>query len=160
MRPAALRGKAYLAIIEHMSTLETAIKLATDAHSGQLDMSGQPYILHPIRVMLRVSHPSTRIVAILHDVIEDTPITLAEIERHGFSQEIIEALRLVTHDKDSLGYVEYVQRIRDSENTIAIEVKLADLADNMDPLRLKHLKPGHRRVLQDKHRAALKILQK
>jgi (p)ppGpp synthase/HD superfamily hydrolase len=143
-----------------MSDLNKAIEIATRAHAGQMDMSGQPYILHPLRVMLRLTNPVARMVAVLHDVIEDTHVTEADIKRAGFSSEVMAALRLVTHDKKSIGYLEYVQRIRDSKNTIAVQVKIADLLDNTDPARLKHLKPKVRDSMQKRHLAALGLLKR
>jgi guanosine-3',5'-bis(diphosphate) 3'-pyrophosphohydrolase len=79
-----------------MSTLEKAIQLSAKAHEGQVDKAGQPYIIHPIRVMLRVEDDSERIAAILHDIVEDTDITLDNLTSAGFSKEIVEAVKALT----------------------------------------------------------------
>lgn len=110
-----------------MSTLENAIRIAAAAHDGVKDKQGQPYILHPLRVMLRCINPDAQIVGVLHDVVEDTDLTLEDIAREGFSQPILEALKLVTHEK-AVAYATYV--IGCKANAIAREVKLADLNDN------------------------------
>lgn len=116
-----------------MSNLQTAITLAVQAHQGQMDKSGQPYILHPLRVMFRCRTESGRIVAILHDVIEDTPTTPDDLRRLGFSEEILAALDCVTK-RQGENYADFVERA--AANPIAREVKLADLEDNMDLRRL------------------------
>jgi (p)ppGpp synthase/HD superfamily hydrolase len=114
-------------------SLEDAIILATQAHVGQMDKVGQPYIFHPIRVMLRVSDPSARMVAILHDVVEDTSVTLDDLIRGGFPPEVVEAVDLVSR-RDDETYEQFIERL--APNPIARAVKLADLEDNMDPSRL------------------------
>jgi hypothetical protein len=110
-----------------MATLEKAIALAAQAHAGQRDKEGLCYILHPLRVMMRVQDDSARIVAVLHDTLEDTSLTEADLRREGFSDEIIAAVKVVTHDKDE-PYADYV--VRCASNPIARQVKLADLEDN------------------------------
>ena len=79
-----------------MSTLEKAIEISASAHSGQIDKGDQPYVLHPIRVMLSVASPNERIVAILHDVVEDTEWTLEALAEEGFDGEIIKAIEALT----------------------------------------------------------------
>ncbi|WP_129782552.1 HD domain-containing protein [Peristeroidobacter soli] len=118
-----------------MSTLERAIAIAAEGHAGQLDKAGQPYILHPIRVMLRVSGASERIAAILHDVLEDTPITLAQLASEGFSQEILEAVDALTKRP---GETRLEAARRAAANPIARVVKLADNAENMDLSRISN----------------------
>ena len=115
-----------------MSTLERAIAIAAAAHQGVVDKQGQPYVLHPLRVMLGVNDPTARIVAVLHDVVEDTAVTLDEIQAEGFSAEVVRALSLMTHDS-STSYADYVVACLD--NDIARQVKLADLKDNMSLAR-------------------------
>jgi hypothetical protein len=107
--------------------LEAAIRIATEAHAGQRDKSGQPYITHPLRVMARVQEPAAQVVAVLHDVVEDTRTTLDDLRAAGFTDEVLDALRLVTHDKAE-PYADYV--VRCMANPIARAVKLADLEDN------------------------------
>ena len=116
-----------------MSTLENAIALAVAAHAGQLDKVGQPYILHPLRVMLSLEDEVEKIVGVLHDVIEDSRYTLEDVLEMGFSQEIIIALDdLTKHDDES--YDDYVSRTL--QNPISHRVKRADLLDNMDVRRM------------------------
>lgn len=101
--------------------------MAAKAHEGQRDKEGLPYILHPLRVMLRVEGAEAQIVAILHDVVEDTPVTPDDLRAAGFSETIIAAVGCVTHGKDE-SYADYVVRCK--QNAIARCVKLADLEDN------------------------------
>ena len=75
-----------------MATLEKAIEIAARAHAGQVDKAGQPYILHPIRVMLRMGSEAERITGVLHDVIEDSDVTLEDLRDEGFDAAILEAL--------------------------------------------------------------------
>ena len=116
-----------------MPTLEQAIALAVKAHQNQLDKVGQPYILHPLRVMFRLSGQVEQIVGVLHDVVEDSEITFADLRRLGYSEEIIAALDGVTR-RDDETYEEFVHR--SAAHPISRRVKLADLADNMDLQRL------------------------
>jgi (p)ppGpp synthase/HD superfamily hydrolase len=116
-----------------MPNIETAIALAVTAHTGQLDKAGQPYILHPIRVMLRLDHEIDKIVGVLHDVIEDSRYTLDDLLEMGFSQKILVALDHLTK-RDDEPYDDYVSRTL--ENPIARRVKQADLLDNMDIRRM------------------------
>ncbi|WP_046225499.1 HD domain-containing protein [Paenibacillus dauci] len=115
-----------------MSNLERAIILATRAHSGQVDRSGQPYILHPLRVMLKVSSEEARIVAVLHDVLEDTDVTAHDLAAEGFSEEIVEAVQAMSRHEDE-SYEDFVLRAK--QNSLARTVKMADIEDNMDPSR-------------------------
>ncbi|WP_046213008.1 HD domain-containing protein [Paenibacillus wulumuqiensis] len=115
-----------------MSNLERAIILATRAHSGQNDRSGQPYILHPLRVMLKMSSEEARIVAVLHDVLEDTDVTAHDLLAEGFSEEIVEAVQAMSRREDE-SYENFVLRAK--QNSLARTVKMADIEDNMDPSR-------------------------
>src|SRR5580704_7961210 len=110
-----------------MATIEKALQIAAQAHEGQKDKEGLPYILHPLRVMSRVEGEEAQIVAILHDVVEDTSVTMDDLRRAGFSEAILVAVECVTHSKDQ-PYAEYV--IACKNNPIARQVKLGDLADN------------------------------
>ncbi|MBF0295499.1 MAG: GTP pyrophosphokinase [Magnetococcales bacterium] len=118
-----------------MTTLDAAIALAVDAHKGQTDKVGQPYILHPMRLMLRLDGEEERIVAILHDVVEDTHVTLDDLRAMGFSPTVIEALDRLTHRPEE-SYDDYLARIL--PHPLARKVKLLDLEDNMDIRRLDH----------------------
>jgi len=112
-----------------MSTLERAIEIAAAAHAGQLDKAGQPYILHPLRVMLRVSSDVERMAAVLHDVVEDTPVTLAQLTESGFPAEVVAAIEALTKRP---GETRMQAAARAASNPIARAVKLADNAENMD----------------------------
>lgn len=116
-----------------MSTLERAIAIASQAHAGQVDKGGQPYILHPLRVMLRVSTPYERMAAVLHDVVEDTPATLKSLSDEGFACEVVEAVDALTK---RTGETRMQAAARAKANPIARAVKLADNAENMDISRL------------------------
>lgn len=117
-----------------MPDLERALQIAVKAHAGAKDKSGTPYIFHPIRVMMRCRTEEAKIVALLHDVVEDTDITFDDLIDEGFSGNVIAALRLVTHAEED-SYDAYVEKI--AVNPLAVEVKLADLEDNSDIRRLK-----------------------
>jgi hypothetical protein len=110
-----------------MATIEKAIQIAARAHEGQVDKQGLPYILHPLRVMDGVEGLDAKIVAVLHDVVEDTEVTIDDLGREGFSAEVLAAVRCVTHAEGET-YADYVARCR--ADPIALRVKLSDLADN------------------------------
>jgi (p)ppGpp synthase/HD superfamily hydrolase len=112
-----------------MPTLEDAIIFATEAHRGQVDRGGYPYILHPLRVMCSQWSDTERIIAVLHDVIEDTHYTFDDLRKLGYEDEIVEAVDCLTR-RDDETYEEFIQRIK--PNSLARRVKLADLMDNMD----------------------------
>jgi (p)ppGpp synthase/HD superfamily hydrolase len=117
-----------------VSTLERAIAIAAEAHAGQLDKAGTPYILHPLRMMLSMSSIDERIVATLHDVCEDCPgWTFDRLRSEGFSNRIIDAVRSVTK-RNAEDYDDFVRR--SAANPIARRVKLADLHDNSDLSRI------------------------
>ncbi len=116
-----------------MSTLERALEIAIQAHRGQVDKGGQPYILHPIRVMLRVSSMDAKIAALLHDVVEDSDITIEDLRREGFAEPILEAVEALTKRK---GEDRISAAHRAAQNELAREVKLADIAENMDLNRI------------------------
>jgi len=116
-----------------MSTLEKAIALAVKAHAGQTDKAGQPYILHPLRVMFRLAGETAQIVGVLHDVVEDSEVTFDDLRAMGFAEEVIAALDGVTRRNDET-YAEFVAR--SAQNPVSLQVKRADLEDNMDVRRL------------------------
>jgi (p)ppGpp synthase/HD superfamily hydrolase len=116
-----------------MSTLERAIEIAAKAHAGQLDKGGQPYILHPLRVMFRVNGELERIVAVLHDVVEDTSVTLDQLANEGFSDAVLSAIQALTKQ---LGESRLEAASRAVINPVARVVKLADNAENMDLSRI------------------------
>ena len=110
-----------------------AMKLCFEAHRNQTDKSGLPYVFHPFHLAEQMTDETTTIVALLHDVAEDSDYSLQDIEAMGFSQEVITALSLLTHDK-SVPYMDYVALIK--LNPVAKTVKLADLKHNSDLSRL------------------------
>jgi len=116
-----------------MATLERAIELAAAAHAGQVDKAGQPYILHPLRVMLRVTGEYERMAAVLHDAVEDTPLTLAQLTGAGFPAEVVAAIEALTKRP---GESRMQAATRAAANPIARVVKLADNAENMDLSRI------------------------
>ena len=110
-----------------------ALGLCFEAHKDQADKSGMPYVFHPFHLAEQMKDEETTIVALLHDVVEDTDYTLAELAEMGFGEPVIAALALLTHD-DATDYMDYVRAIKD--NPIAKAVKLADLRHNSDLTRL------------------------
>ena len=132
-----------------------AMLLAYSAHHGQLDRSGVPYIFHPLHLAEQMHTENEIVAALLHDVVEDTTVTLADLQKAGFAPEIIEAVRLLTHDK-STPYMDYINALK--ENPIARAVKLADLKHNSDLTRLKDHSEKTRERLK-KYAEALRILE-
>ena len=135
-------------------TLERAIEIAAATHAGQTDKGGAPYILHPLRVMLRVAPGTQQIVAVLHDVVEDSDgnVTFDDLVREGFSQEVIDGVRAVTKVEGE-SYEAFIARA--ALNPVGKAVKLADLAENSDLSRIdrpmqKDLERGekYRRAIQ------------
>lgn len=112
-----------------MSSLERAVAIAAEAHAGQLDKGGAPYVLHPLRLMLQMETVEERIVAVLHDVVEDSDWTLERLRGEGFSPAVVEGVGAVTR-RENEEYEEFV--LRAARNPIGRGVKLADLRDNCD----------------------------
>ena len=110
-----------------------ALTLCFDAHKDQKDKSGLPYVFHPFHLAEQMETEETTVVALLHDVVEDTGYSLADLEDMGFSKSVLDALALLTHDP-SVDYMDYVRAIK--ANPIARTVKLADLRHNSDLTRL------------------------
>ena len=139
-----------------MATLGRAIAIAAQAHQDQYDKAGAPYILHPLRMMLRMSSEIEMMAAILHDVVEDTEWTLDKLRQAGFSEEVVQAVECLTH-RDHETYDEFIARVR--TNAIASKVKLADLEDNMDMRRLRTLTEKDAERLHKYHQAWLALRQ-
>ena len=110
-----------------------AMCLAYRAHDGQVDKGGVPYIFHPIHVAEQMTNELDTAAALLHDVVEDTPVTLEDLRREGFPEALVEAVAVMTRDM-SVPYADYIARVKG--NAIARRVKLADLRHNMDTSRL------------------------
>jgi (p)ppGpp synthase/HD superfamily hydrolase len=132
--------------------LETAISIATNAHKGQTDKGGKPYILHPFRVMLSVGDSEVaQTVAVLHDVVEDTDWTLDALRAEGFPEEVLDGIDAVTR-REGESYEDFVDRA--ARNPIGRRVKIADIKDNMDLSRIQEpTDQDYARV--EKYRAAL-----
>ena len=149
--------------------LEKAIKIAVEAHTGQVDKGGNPYILHPLRVMLSLDLEEERIVGVLHDVVEDCEgWSWERLKAEGCCEEIIEALQSVSKtpeeeaeyrslpEDEKLGhYLEFIQRAK--ANKIGRQVKAADIRDNLDITRIDNMAERDLNRL-NRYKAALKIL--
>lgn len=131
-----------------------AMKIAFEAHKDQVDKSGMPYICHPIHLAEQMDDEHSTCVALLHDTVEDTDMTFEKLEECGFPKDVIDSLKLLTHD-DSVPYMEYVKGIRD--NQTAKKVKLADLAHNSDLTRLNFVDDKARKRIE-KYKKAIELL--
>jgi (p)ppGpp synthase/HD superfamily hydrolase len=122
--------------MDYNELYDKALQIAVRAHKGQKDKAGHDYILHPIRVSERCDDPRAKIVALLHDTIEDTDVTADYLREEGFTEEIVEAVLAVTRSEGE-EYDDYVRRA--AQNELGRMVKRADLEDNMDNRRLPEL---------------------
>lgn len=132
-----------------------AMRIAYDAHHGQLDKTGTPYIFHPFHVAETMTSEAAVIVALLHDVIEDTDITPEALAQEGFSEDILIALSLLTHNPAE-EYMDYISRL--STCPLALEVKLGDLRHNSDTTRLDSL-DAQMEARQKKYAKAIHLLE-
>lgn len=136
--------------------IELAISVALQAHKGQLDKGGHPYILHPLAVMNRVESMEEKIVAVLHDVIEDSEVTIEELRGLGFSEEILTAIQLLTRSTED-SYEEFIEKT--TRDRTARNVKIADVQENMNISRIKN--PTQEDVHRlEKYRKALERLER
>ncbi len=133
-----------------MATLEDAIQIAAEAHNGQKDKAGAAYILHPLRMMMRMKTEAEMITAILHDVVEDTDWTIEKLREKGFSKEVLEAVECVTN-REGESYETFIERA--GKNSIARQVKIADLEDNMNIQRIGEIKPKDLQRLEKYHKS-------
>jgi (p)ppGpp synthase/HD superfamily hydrolase len=136
-------------------TLDDAIQLARRAHEGQLDKSGRPYIAHPLRVMGQLRDVHERMTAVLHDVVEDTDVTLDHLTELGCPAEVVSAVAAISK-RPGEGQSDYLARVL--ANPIALRVKRADIADNLSADRMSRLDPPTQHRLQAKYEAALRLL--
>lgn len=135
--------------------IRKAMIMAFNAHNGQLDKGSVPYIYHPIHVAEKMPDEATTCVALLHDVVEDTALTLKDIEKAGFSTEVITAISIMTH-KRGMPYMDYIKIVK--KNPMARIVKLADLEHNCDLSRLPVVtEKDHKRV--EKYQKAIAFLE-
>ncbi|MFI7674284.1 HD domain-containing protein [Actinophytocola sp. NPDC049390] len=136
-------------------TLDDAIQVARRAHEGQLDKSGRPYIGHPLRVMGALRDERERMAAVLHDVVEDTTVTIDDLREAGCPAEVLDAIAAISkrpgEDQEA-----YLARV--AENRIALAVKRADIADNMSPDRMSRLDKATQERLLAKYTSALRQL--
>jgi (p)ppGpp synthase/HD superfamily hydrolase len=116
-----------------MNNLDVAIAFACKVHAGQVDKSGQPYILHPLRLMLKFEDEDERIVSVLHDVVEDGYVSFNELRGLGLCESIIEAIDCLSK-RPGERYDDFIQRL--SSNKLAKRVKIEDIRDNLDITRL------------------------
>jgi len=140
-----------------MISFTEAVSLAAKKHARQTDKAGEPYLGHLLRVADRLDDETARIVAVLHDILEDTDTTEDELRACGVDDEIIDAVRVLTHRKH-VSNDDYLQAI--AKHPLARRVKLADLADNSDPVRLARLPEETRTRLESKYRYAIEQLSK
>lgn len=138
-----------------MSTLERAIKIAEKVHTGQVDKGGAPYIEHPLRLMKRLFSAEEKIVAVLHDVVEDGEVTLAELRTEGFSDEVVDAVDSLTRRAEE-PYDLFI--LRAASNDLARRVKLADLFDNCDLSRIPDPGPADFERLK-KYQGAIRTIR-
>ena len=136
--------------------IERAIQIAVAAHAGIKDKGGKPYILHPIKVMMRVETEEEQIVAILHDVVEDTDWTFDALRNEGFSETVIEALETVTKQSEDEDYEDFIKR--SLRNDIGRKVKIADLLENLDVTRIGELSEKDIKRI-NKYKKALQTLK-
>lgn len=134
-----------------MSLLERIIMIAIQAHAGQQDKSGYPYILHPLRLMIQMETEEEMMVAVLHDVVEDSDVTLERLAGEGVPASVLQAVSLLTYNNQTDSYQTYLERLK--PNPLARKVKLADLRHNMEFTRLLELHPKDLERLQKYHRA-------
>lgn len=133
-----------------------AMQLCFQAHKEQFDKSGIPYIFHPIHLVEQMTDEYTTVVALLHDVVEDTDYTIEDLIQMGYPEPVIEAIKLLTHDS-SEPYMEYVRKIK--QNPIATAVKLADLRHNSDLARLDTVNEKARSRTEKYKQAILLLLE-
>lgn len=132
-----------------------ALKLCFESHREQLDKTGMPYVFHPFHLAEQMDDELSTVCALLHDVVEDTPTTFADLSSMGFPDEVIEVLKLLTHDDDT-PYMDYVQKL--SSNPTARKVKIADLTHNSDLTRMDTVDEYALRR-NEKYALALKFLR-
>jgi (p)ppGpp synthase/HD superfamily hydrolase len=136
--------------MQELTLIEKAILLAFATHSGKKDKGGMPYLLHPLRVMHDLTTIDEKIVALLHDVIEDGSLNISDLALQGLSRLHLHAIELLTHKPD-VTYQDYIRAIK--PNGLARRVKLADLTDNMDMERLVEIGPDDLVRLEKYHQA-------
>ena len=138
-------------------TVHDAIAIAAAAHHGQVDKGGRPYVLHPMRVADQFSDEHLQTIAVLHDVVEDTELSLGDLKNFGFEEPILTALDYLTREKGQ-PYLAYIARVAGNDDAAA--VKFADLEDNLSDDRMARLPHAERVRLTRKYEAARARLSK
>jgi len=133
-----------------MTNIEKAIRIALDAHRNQRDKAGETYILHPLRLMLKMDSETEMTAAVLHDVLEDSSWTSADLKREGFSEEVLAVIECLTR-KTQESYEAFIERLK--HNPTARKVKIADLEDNMAIKRISEPTEKDWERLKKYHRA-------
>jgi len=139
-----------------MNVLARAIEISLNAHRGQKDRAGKTYILHPLRVMMKLESEVEMIVAVLHDVVEDSHWTIEDLRKEGFPKKVLQAVDSLTR-REGEDYFDFIKRVK--EYDLARKIKLADLEDNMDIRRLKELTPEDFELLSKYHKAWKELRQ-
>ena len=139
----------------YTNNTEKAMKLAFEKHNKMVDKAGIPYIIHPILVAEKMDDEDSTVVALLHDVVEDTDLSIEDIKRMGFNEKITDALKVLSHD-DNVEYLEYIKQV--AKNDIAKKVKIADIKHNSDLTRLRN-NPELIEKFSQKYPPALEILE-
>ena len=139
-----------------MYILDKALKIAVQAHENQKDRYGTPYILHPIRVMLQMGSEMEQIVAILHDVVEDSEHTLESLRAEGFPEDVVHAVDCLSK-RNNEPYDDYIGRVL--ENVISSRVKIADLEDNMNLCRITTITAHDKERLERYHKAWTRLVE-
>lgn len=134
--------------------LEAAIALACEAHRGQFDRAGKPYILHPLRLMMAFDSAPERIVAVLHDVVEDSSVTLDRLRELGFDSSVIAAIDALTR-RENESYDVFIDRVL--ANPLAAKIKVRDIRDNLDVSRLSQLTEEDLRRVAKYHKALARL---
>lgn len=137
-----------------MSNLDHAISIAAKAHSGQVDKAGQPYILHPLRLMFRFETEVEMIVAVMHDVVEDSDFTSVDLKKLGFSDVVVEAVDCLSKRRNE-DYESFILRV--SQNSLARKIKIEDIKDNLDLTRLNSVSENDLQRI-GKYHHALRVL--
>ena len=133
-----------------------ALRICFDSHVKQIDKSGLPYVFHPFHLAEQMDDEDSVCVALLHDVVEDTNMTFEELEKEGFNDKVISALKLLTHNPQ-VPYMDYVSEIK--KNPLAKKVKLADLRHNSNLTRLEEINDEMLSRVE-KYKTAIELLEK
>lgn len=133
-----------------------ALRICYQAHKNQIDKSGLPYVFHPFHIAEQMKDEDTTIAALLHDVVEDTYITIEDLKKYGFSEDVISAVEVLTHNQN-VDYMDYIAQVK--KNPIAAAVKLEDLKHNSDLTRLDEVTAKDIQR-NEKYKKAMEILEK